>query len=58
MVAALTTFVLLELAAVACFIRGARRAGKSLPAIFGICLALVLLVLCAAFEFLTVTDYL
>jgi hypothetical protein len=58
MVGALAVFVALELAAVPCFIRGARQAGKSVPAMFGIGLALFLLVLSAAFEFLTVTDYL
>ena len=58
MVAALAIFVVFELAAVPCFIRGARHAGKSVPAMFGISLALFLLVLSAAFEFLTVTDYL
>ena len=58
MVAALAVFVVLELAAVPCFIRDARRAGKSIPAMFGISFALFLLVLSATFEFLTVTDYL
>ena len=61
MVAALALFVVLELAAVPYFIRGARCAGRgisALSAIFGISLALVLLVLSLAFEFLTVTDYL
>ena len=58
MVAALAIFVVLEVAAVPCFIRDARRAGKSISAIFGISLALFLLVLSLAFEFLTVTDYL
>ena len=58
MVAALAIFVLLELAAIPCFVQDARSAGKSLGAIFGIPLALLLMVLSAAFEFLTVTDYL
>jgi hypothetical protein len=58
MVAALAVFVVLELAAVPCFIRDARRAHKSIPAMFGISFALFLLVLSATFEFLTVTDYL
>jgi hypothetical protein len=58
MVAALALFVVLELAAVPYFIRSARRAGRSLSAIFGISLAVFLLVLSLAFEFLTVTDYL
>ena len=61
MVAALALFVAFELAAVPYFIRGARRAGRSISAvsaILGISLALFLLVLSLAFEFLTVTDYL
>jgi hypothetical protein len=58
MVAALAIFAVLEVAAVPCFIRDARRAGKSIPALFGIGLAFILLVLSATFEFLTVTDYL
>jgi len=58
MVAALAIFVVLELAAVPCFISDARRAGKSISAICGISVALLLLLLSAAFEFLTVTDYL
>jgi hypothetical protein len=58
MVAALAIFVALELAAVPCFIRDARLAGRSIPAMFGISLSLFLLVLSAALEFLTVTDYL
>jgi len=58
MVAALAIFVGLEVAAVPVFIRNARRTGKSIPAMFGIGLALLLCVLSAAFEFLTVIDYL
>jgi hypothetical protein len=58
MVAALALFVMLEVAAVPRFVRGARRAGRSISAIFGIALAFCLLVLSLAFEFLTVTDYL
>ena len=58
MVSALALFVVLEMAAVPNFIRGARLAGRSISAIFGIGLALFLLVLSLAFEFLTVTDYL
>jgi hypothetical protein len=58
MVVAFLLFAAAEIAAVPCFIRNARRSGKSIPALFGIGLALFLLALSAAFEFLTVTDYL
>ena len=58
MVVALAIFIAFELTAGPCFVRGARRTGKSVLAIFGIGLTLVLLVLIVAFEFLTVIDYL
>ena len=58
MVAAFAIFAMLELAAVSCFVRDARRAGESVPAIFGIGLALLPLAPSAAVGFLTVSDYL
>jgi hypothetical protein len=58
MVVALVIFTALELAAVFCFGRDARSAGKSLSAKLGMGLALLLLLLSVAFEFLTVIDYL
>lgn len=58
MVSAFVLFIGLELAAVPCFVKAARSAGKAISAMFGIGLALLLLFFSVAFEFTIVGDYL
>src|SRR5579863_387738 len=58
MVGAFVFFMGLELAAVPCFVKAARGAGKAIAAMFGIGLVLLLLFLSVAFEVTIVGDYL
>ena len=57
-VSAFVLFIGFELAAVPCFVKAARNAGKAISAMFGIGLALFLLLLSVAFEFTIIGDYL
>ncbi len=57
-VVAMLLFIGLEVAALPRFVKAARASGKAIPAMFGIPLALLLLILSVAFEFSIVTDYL
>jgi len=50
-VAAFLLFIALEVAALRCFVRAARSAGKGAVAMIGMALALLLLVLSAALEY-------
>jgi hypothetical protein len=56
-VAAFLLFIVLELAALPCFVKAARSAGKVLGAMIGMGLAILLLLLSVALEYYTVADY-
>jgi hypothetical protein len=58
MIAAFAIFICSEIASVGLFVSDARHAGRVIPAIVGIGLALLLLVLSSAFGYLTAIDYL
>ena len=56
-VVAFLFFILLELAALPCFVNAARAAGKGIVAMIGMGLAAVLLVLCVVMEYYVVAEY-
>ena len=57
MVAAFLLFILLEVAALPCFVTSARVAGRVFSAMIGMGLSCILLLLSVALEFYTVSDY-
>ena len=56
-VVAFLLFIVLEIAALPCFVKAARAAGKVMGAMIGMGLAAVLLVLCVAMEYYAVAEY-
>jgi hypothetical protein len=56
-VAAFLLFIVLELAALPCFVKAARSAGRVINAMIGMGLAFVLLILSLALEYYAVTEY-
>ncbi|HTS35073.1 MAG TPA: hypothetical protein VMH04_05335 [Candidatus Solibacter sp.] len=56
-VIAFLLFIVLELAALPCFVKAARAAGRVVNAMIGMGLAVVLLLLSVALEYYAVTEY-
>jgi hypothetical protein len=56
-VVAILLFIFLEIAALPCFVKAARAAGKVMGAMIGMGLTAVLLVLCVAMEYYAVAEY-